>query len=350
MRYPFIKLPRKVEMALFLIAEELKSRKFFNGLRNLGLDDCSYEHHFNSPIAHYMDLEDHSDTMYSRIDDLLEKHSSKVNADDGESVMRQVLTVYVDLVIERRAQHRNKLRNDVKLTGFETIPRSKESRQDLRDISPFESISIETFADVVLKHGDKEEIEIVSGSNPDNYIVAFVENKRLFVSTGKIDPRPTQATIYITYQKLNGLVVNHCGKLTTDGTIRTDRLGVIQNGRGSIELDVDTLVIDLTLTKSGILTVTGSSDETIVLNTGTANIDGSEFETTSAKVTIKDTGNVILAIEDELTARLDGAGCLEYSGSPRLKALSGEGTGTLKQIKPNDHGDENEEKGEKQEA
>ena len=348
MRYPFIKLPKNVEMALFLIGEELKTRKFFNGLRNLGLDDCSYEHHFNSPIAHYMGLEDHSDTMYSRIDDLLEKHAEKVDADDSESVMKQVLRAYVDLVIERRAQHRNKFRKESKSAELPTKAESKTARQDLRDLSPFESISIETFADIVLRQGDKEEIEIFSSTNPENYIVVFVENKRLFISTGKIDPSPLQTTIYITYKKLNGLLVDHCGRITTDGTIETDRLGVVQNGRGSIELDVDTLVIDLTLTKSGTLTITGSSDDTIALNTGTANIDGSGFETTSAKVTIKDTGNVLLAIEDEVTARLDGSGCLEYSGSPRLKALSGDGTGTLKQIKTSVHGEETEE--EEQEA
>ncbi|NOT76979.1 MAG: hypothetical protein HOP08_18805 [Cyclobacteriaceae bacterium] len=349
MRYPFVKLPKKVEMALFLIGEELKGRKFFNELQNIGVSDSPYERHFNAPIAVCLGLDDHADNVFTQIDNILERHSEKIDADDNDSVMRQVFRAYVDLVIERRAQRRNK----AKLKGTDYVepgPVARTGKADFRNLAPFDSIALDTFADIVLIPGDKEELEIISEANPDNYILAFVENRRLFIVTGKVEPELIQATIYITYRTLSGLVVHHSGKVKCDGTIETDRLGVVQNGRGSIELDVETLVVDLTLTKSGSLTVTGSSDETIVLNTGTATIDGANLETTSAKVTIKDSGEVMLAIEDELTARLDGKGCLLYSGSPRLKALSGEGEGTLKQIETStEDGKETEEEGEVQE-
>ncbi len=37
--YGMVKLPKHVDETLFLIKEELKSRKFFEGLHNVGLED-----------------------------------------------------------------------------------------------------------------------------------------------------------------------------------------------------------------------------------------------------------------------------------------------------------------------
>ncbi len=331
MRYPLVKLPNRVELALFLIMEELKSRKFFNGLQKVGLVDCSYQCNFNAPIAKYLGLDDHSDKAFRRFDDILEKHCEKIDTNDNESLMRQVLRTYVDLVIERRAQKGNKARKRKEADG-EVNSNLEETEPDLRELAPFDSISIDTFADIVLRQGDKEGLEIVSNSNPENFILAIVEDRRLFITTSKVQPDPIEATVYVTYKKLNGLVVDHSGKVSSEGTVTTEKFGVVQNGSGSVELEVDALLIDLTLTKSGTLTITGSTDETRVLNTGTAHIDGSRLETTAAKVTIKDSGNVSLAVEDDLTARLDGTGCLLYSGTPRLRTLAGKGQGTLKQV------------------
>ena len=37
-QFPLVKLPAKAELTLYLIKEELKSHKFFTGLRDIGLD------------------------------------------------------------------------------------------------------------------------------------------------------------------------------------------------------------------------------------------------------------------------------------------------------------------------
>lgn len=103
MHYPFIKLPRKVELALFLIQSELKTRKFFHGLRNVGLDDCDYQCHFNALIADCIGLDDLRDEAFSRFDEILEKYSVKIEP-DNESLMKQVMSAYVELVLEKKNQ------------------------------------------------------------------------------------------------------------------------------------------------------------------------------------------------------------------------------------------------------
>lgn len=41
-RLPLVKIPQKVEFTLFLIREELKSRKFTNDLEKIGFDSVSF--------------------------------------------------------------------------------------------------------------------------------------------------------------------------------------------------------------------------------------------------------------------------------------------------------------------
>jgi hypothetical protein len=38
-RYPLIRLPQKVEFILFLLREDLKATRFFEGLNSIGLSD-----------------------------------------------------------------------------------------------------------------------------------------------------------------------------------------------------------------------------------------------------------------------------------------------------------------------
>src|SRR5690606_4076335 len=97
--------------------------------------------------------------------------------------------------------------------------------------------------------------------------------------------------------------------------------GIIQNGRGNISLALAVMALDVTLTKTGNLVISGSAEDVKVLNTGTGYIDASKLEATEARITIKGTGNVSMHVEEELNAVLQGTGNLILQGNPRLKSL-----------------------------
>ena len=59
-----IDLPPKVQLTLFLIGEELKSRKFFNALRTVGLDHSYYQPHLDEAILTSVGLDDDSDEVF----------------------------------------------------------------------------------------------------------------------------------------------------------------------------------------------------------------------------------------------------------------------------------------------
>ena len=101
MRYPIIKLPSDIQFTLYLIREELKSRKFFNTLHEAGLDDCYYQPHLDSLILRCLDLDDDTDATFDAYYDIIDRRSKKIAA-DHELITRQALKAYYELLELRK--------------------------------------------------------------------------------------------------------------------------------------------------------------------------------------------------------------------------------------------------------
>jgi hypothetical protein len=99
--YPLVKLPSETQVSLCLIKEELKSRKLFEALHQAGLDECYYQPHLDSLILKSIGLDDHTDETFARYDAIIEKRSKKIEA-DYESIMKQALKVYMELIELRK--------------------------------------------------------------------------------------------------------------------------------------------------------------------------------------------------------------------------------------------------------
>jgi hypothetical protein len=98
----------KTQLTLYLITEELKTRKFFNGLLDLGLDNCPYQPNLDKLIMAYVGLPDDVDNAFDFYYDVIEKHSKLITA-NKESAAQQALEVYVTLLAEVK---RRVLEND----------------------------------------------------------------------------------------------------------------------------------------------------------------------------------------------------------------------------------------------
>lgn len=96
-----VKLPADIELVLFLIQEELKSTKLFNGLDQVGLSDCYYQSHFSTLILASVGFDERPDDLHEFYLDLINRRSSKIKA-NNESITKQAFKVYVDLIVEKR--------------------------------------------------------------------------------------------------------------------------------------------------------------------------------------------------------------------------------------------------------
>jgi hypothetical protein len=98
--FPLVKLPYKVDYCLFLIKEELKSRRFFEGLHSVGLDDVYLQPHLDKLILKSVGLDDGKDETFEFYDKIMERRSKKIDA-ENDSIVSQALKVYMELAAEK---------------------------------------------------------------------------------------------------------------------------------------------------------------------------------------------------------------------------------------------------------
>lgn len=97
-KYPLVKVPADVQVTLYLIKEELKSRKFFNAIAEAGLDSyCCFQPHLDSLILRRIGLDEETDETFDSYYEIVERRSKKIDADE-DSITRQALKVYVELM------------------------------------------------------------------------------------------------------------------------------------------------------------------------------------------------------------------------------------------------------------
>lgn len=97
MNYPLVKLPSKMQESLYLIKEELKSRKLFHALHEAGLDDCYFQPHLDSLILRNIGIDENSDETFIRYDDILDRRSKKIES-HNDSIMKQAMKTYTELM------------------------------------------------------------------------------------------------------------------------------------------------------------------------------------------------------------------------------------------------------------
>jgi hypothetical protein len=99
-KHPIVRIPDNIQMSIYLIKEELKSRKLFQALHEIGLDDCYFQPHLDVLIMESMGLCDDTDETFSIYDEIMDRRSKKIEA-DYDSIMKQALKVYHELLNEK---------------------------------------------------------------------------------------------------------------------------------------------------------------------------------------------------------------------------------------------------------
>jgi len=106
--YPLIKMPIDIQIPLFLIKEELKCRKLFYMLQELGMTDCDFEPHLDSLILQIIGLDEDNDNISDKYFDIMERRSKKIEA-DRDLIMKQAIKAYHEIIaIKKELTPKNK--------------------------------------------------------------------------------------------------------------------------------------------------------------------------------------------------------------------------------------------------
>ena len=101
---PLVKLPQKIEFTLFLIREELKSRKFTNELEKVGFDVTICSSDFSPLIFSAIGFDNQSDDFYAWYVNQLDAFCKNIDLFEGATLSEEAFDFYVHLMIEKRNQ------------------------------------------------------------------------------------------------------------------------------------------------------------------------------------------------------------------------------------------------------
>jgi hypothetical protein len=90
------------DLILLLISEELKSRRFFNTLQLLGLEDSYYQPHLDEAILTCLGLNDQSNETFDFYSAVMDGHAGLIGI-KKELVEEQAWEVYEKLMTRARA-------------------------------------------------------------------------------------------------------------------------------------------------------------------------------------------------------------------------------------------------------
>lgn len=100
-RFPLVEVPLDVQTVLYLLREELKSRRLFRALQEAGLDGSYFQPRLDELILRNLALDDSSDEVFDAYYKIMERGSRKIQP-DNDSVMKQAFKVYHELLNEKK--------------------------------------------------------------------------------------------------------------------------------------------------------------------------------------------------------------------------------------------------------
>lgn len=98
---PLVKLPEKIDFTLFLIREELKSRKFTNDLEKIGFDLTFFSSDFSRIICSLIGFQKLSDQFYEWYDNQINDFCKEIDLSDGLKLTEEAFNFYVILMMEK---------------------------------------------------------------------------------------------------------------------------------------------------------------------------------------------------------------------------------------------------------
>lgn len=101
------RLASQEQITIYLIEQQLKSRRFFDDLESIGLGPYDFEPNLDHLILKNVGLDDGTDTTYSLYAKLIDKHSQQLKP-ESKAIQKQAEKMYNELVALKKRPTRTR--------------------------------------------------------------------------------------------------------------------------------------------------------------------------------------------------------------------------------------------------
>jgi hypothetical protein len=92
-----MRLASHEQVTVYLIEQQLKSRRFFDDLEHIGLGPYEFEPNLDHLILKNVELDDGTDKTYIRYSKILDKHSHQLKP-EFRTIQKQAVKMYNELM------------------------------------------------------------------------------------------------------------------------------------------------------------------------------------------------------------------------------------------------------------
>jgi len=202
-----------------------------------------------------------------------------------------------------------------------------------REVSAFTEISLRINANVHLKQGNTQSVEVKCSQSTLEKLITEVSDRKLVIRYPN-DSRfskwnPGTVDIYVTIPQVDALVISGSGSIVSDGRIESRILDATISGSGDIKLaDLKAEKVSATLSGSGNIHLFGKQNaaELKAVISGSGNVKAIDFPADNVDVKISGSGNCWTNSVKKLFVRLAGSGNVVYRGNPSIdSSIAGSG-------------------------
>ncbi|APQ16021.1 head GIN domain-containing protein [Maribacter hydrothermalis] len=199
------------------------------------------------------------------------------------------------------------------------VEETREITEDFTTVSSSEGI------EVFVTQGADFDISVEADENIMDLIGTDIKNGKLKIHSIENIGRATKK-VYVTMPKVTGLLASSGSHLSTENTIKADKLEVDASSGAIINVNVNATNMEIDASSGANITLEGTANEVYVDASSGANIKAKDLSTLVATADASSGANISIDVSDNLTAEASSGGNISYQGNPSVqknKSVSG---------------------------
>lgn len=212
--------------------------------------------------------------------------------------------------------------------GLRVVEGSGNIQKQTRNVGEFKGVHLGLSANVEMRQGERESVELEADDNLLPLIEVAVERGILQIRPAKrlTYPQPKNVRVIVYFRDISVLRVGGAGKVSIPA-MKTGDLQVRIGGSGEIHIaDLQVSHLDIDIGGSGQLSAAGQTEQIKADIGGSGALLMDKLEAANVAIRIGGSGNVRTWAKDSLDIKIGGSGEVLYVGDPKItKTIGGSG-------------------------
>lgn len=215
---------------------------------------------------------------------------------------------------------------------FNCVKGSGNVTSESRVLSDFNKINIYANINLYIRQNDNYSFDIEAEDNINPHIKTKIKGDELIISTRTCIMNQKPINIYISAPEFRRITLSGSGKIISENILSGDKLDLMLNGSGKIEVELNIHKLYTELTGSGKVYLKGNAYSHKIMLSGSGVINALELETDDTFVNLSGSGICRINSNEELKINISGSGIIEYFGSPDIQS-NVSGSGKIRKLK-----------------